>query len=87
MLRNLRRLGYQLVLIYNNVGEFMFSAPLENEGLFSELHEFFSGRQSHIYCDLCIFHSDDGDIAETIRRSEIEFFRAARAYGGSASAQ
>jgi FkbM family methyltransferase len=85
-LRNLKIAGYRLVLIYDNVGDFMFSAELENEKLLTEMHEFFSGRHSKTYCDLCIFHACDTDIAEKIRRSEMDFFRAARVYSGCAFA-
>ena len=58
----------------------MFSAELENKMLFSELHEYFSGRASTKYSDLCVFHSDDEDIAEILRHSELNCFRAARKY-------
>ncbi len=80
LLGRLKDVGYHRVLIYENIGDYMFSAELGNERLFSELHEFFSGRQSNRYCDLCVFHREDEDIAETIRRSELDFFRAARSY-------
>ncbi len=80
LLSKLKRAGYHRVLVYENVGDYMFSADLQNETLFSELHEYFSGRASTKYCDLCIFHSEDEDIAEIIRRNELNVFRAARQY-------
>ena len=78
LLGRLEDAGYHRVLIYENVGDYMFSAELGNERLFSELHEFFSGRQSKRYCDLCVFNREDEDIAEAIRLSELDFFRTAR---------
>jgi FkbM family methyltransferase len=80
LLRNLKRHGYHRVLVYENTGDYMFSAELANETLLSEMHEFFSGRHSARYCDLCIFHSEDEDIAESIRQSELDVFRAARQF-------
>jgi FkbM family methyltransferase len=80
LLDRLKGHGYHRVLVYENTGDYMFSAELTNQTLLSELHEFFSGRHSARYCDLCVFHSQDEDIAESIRRSELDVFRAARHY-------
>lgn len=78
LLRRLRETGYHRALVYENVGDYMFSAELENETLLCELHQFFSGRRTKRYCDLCIFHRQDDDIAEKIRQKELEFFRTMR---------
>jgi FkbM family methyltransferase len=78
LLGRLRDAGYHRVLVYENIGDYMFSAELGNETLLSELHEFFSGWQSKRYCDLCVFHREDEDIAQALRRCEMDFFRAAR---------
>ena len=80
LLGELGRLGYRRVLVYESIGDYMFSAELENKLLLSELHEYFSGRASTKYCDLCVFHSEDDDIAEALRRRELNFFRTARRY-------
>lgn len=80
LLCRLKRHGYHRVLVYENTGDYMFSAELANATLLTEMHEFFSGRHSARYCDLCIFHSEDEDIAEEIRRSELDVFRAARQF-------
>jgi FkbM family methyltransferase len=78
--QRLRGAGYHRMLVYENTGDFMFSAEIGNETLLDELCAFFSGRRSQRYCDLCVFHREDEDLAETIRRAELEFFRAARPY-------
>jgi hypothetical protein len=78
MLRALRDVGYSRVLVYENIGDYILSTELSNERLLSELHEFFSGRQSRRYCDLCVFHGDDDELAESIIQSELEFFRLNR---------
>ena len=86
LLGRLRRVGYHRVLVYEADGDYMFSAELGHQLLFSELHEYFSGRASRKYCDLCIFHHDDEDIAEIIRRNELKMFQAARHYLPAAEA-
>lgn len=78
MLCALREAGYNRVLVYENIGDYMFSAELSNERLFAEVHEFFSGRQSKRYCDLCVFHVDDDELAESAIRGELDFFRVKR---------
>jgi len=80
LLCQLERPGYHRVLVYESNCDYMFSAEIGNKKLFSELHEYFSGRDSTKYCDLCIFHDGDEDIAEVIRRSELAVFRAARQF-------
>jgi FkbM family methyltransferase len=80
LLRRLKTAGYSLVLVYENTGDYMFSAALGDDLLFTELHDFFSGRHSKRYCDLCIFHSEDNDVGEKIRSSEINFFRTVRQF-------
>ncbi len=79
-LGKLKRVGYHRVLLYDAGGDYMFSTELENNALFSELHEYFSGRNSTKYCDLCVFHQDDEEIAERVRLSELNVFRAARKF-------
>jgi len=81
ILGRLKKAGYQRVLVYEGNGDYMLSAELEDYTLFLEMHEYFSGRLgSGKWCDLCIFHADDEEIAQVIRRSELDVFRAARRY-------
>lgn len=80
VLGKLKRIGYHRVLVYDAGGDYMFSTELENTALFSELHEYFSGRNSTKYCDLCVFHQDDEQFAEGVRLSEMNVFRAARKF-------
>lgn len=81
VLGKLKRAGYHRVLVYEGNGDYMLSAELGNNTLFFDLHEYFSGRLgSGKWCDLCIFHAEDEEIAQVIRRSELDVFRAARRY-------
>lgn len=67
-------IGYKNLLIYNNVGEFMFGLELSNEIVLKELHLFFTGRNSGMYMDICAFHREDDDIYSTVRNKEFEFY-------------
>jgi FkbM family methyltransferase len=80
MLGRLKRVGYQRVLVYEGNGDYMFSAELGNDTLFFDLHEYLSGRNRAKWCDLCIFHAEDEELAKVIRRNELDVFRAARQY-------
>jgi len=74
----LRDLGYERILFYDNFGDFMFSARLDNDGLFEEVHSYFSGRGGESYCDLCVFHQEDSDLALRIRDEELKYFKSER---------
>ena len=76
---NLRQIGYRTALVYENTGEYLLAANLDNSSLLQDLDQFYSGRGGKRYCDICAFHTDDADLAQTIRLAEIEFFRSRRA--------
>lgn len=67
-------LGYNKTIIYTNTGEFLLSLNLGNKQLLEELHLYFSGRKSDMYMDICVFHSEDNDLAERIRILEMDLF-------------
>lgn len=67
-------LGYNKAIIYNNTGEFLLSLTLSNKQLLEELHLYYSGRQSDMYMEICVFHSEDNDLAERIRILEMDLF-------------
>lgn len=71
---SLINLGYDNLLIYNNIGEYMFGLQLSNEVILKELHLFFTGRNSGMYMDICAFHQEDADIFNIIKKNEFEFF-------------
>lgn len=78
LLRKLEAQRYNRVLIYDSHGELMFSTQLCNHGVLAEVHEYFSGRSSLKYCDLCVFHENDDELAEAVRQKELAFFRGSR---------
>jgi FkbM family methyltransferase len=68
----LRGLGYESVLVYDNLGVLMGSAALSDAGRWEEIDAYFSGHGYERYADLCVFHRDDGDLFQTARRRELE---------------
>jgi len=76
---NLRQNGYRTTLVYENTGEYLLAANLDNSSLLQDLDQFYSGRGGKRYCDICAFHADDADLAQVIRLAEIEFFKNRRA--------
>jgi FkbM family methyltransferase len=75
---NLSSYGYKNLLIYDNFGDLMLSANINNSRLLEELHLYFSGRLGHRYCDICVFHTEDNDLFEIAREREIQFFENLR---------
>lgn len=73
-LQDLYKLGYINLLIYENTGDFMMSATLDNTALLEEIDLYFSGHESRKYCDICVFHNEDSDLFERVRNAELEFF-------------
>jgi FkbM family methyltransferase len=71
MFRQLRRQGYEHMLVYDNFGELMRTMDVADTSGLEELHSYFSGRNGSAYCDLCLFHADDAPLFHDIRTSEI----------------
>ena len=74
----LKAMGYGALLVYYNTGEYMCSAALDNARLIEDIHEYFCGRKSRVYADICAFHHQDMGLFDNIRSSEINHFREAR---------
>jgi FkbM family methyltransferase len=80
LLNRLSQSGYETAFVYDNTGDFMFSAPLSDGGFWRQFHEYLCGRASKKYVDLCVFHAEDRDVADEARPRELEVFRSARRY-------
>ncbi|HEY9298922.1 MAG TPA: FkbM family methyltransferase [Phormidium sp.] len=76
--QDLSSYGYKSLLIYDNFGDLMLSANINNSRILEELHLYFSGRLGHRYCDICVFHTEDSDLFEIAREREIQFFENLR---------
>lgn len=72
---DLYKINYRKMIIYENTGEYLLSVELNQKQIIEDIHYFYSGRGGGKYCDICIFHSDDSELADLIRKKEIKFFK------------
>lgn len=71
-LRILKESGYENILFYDSFGRFMQSIPLSNFVGIEQMHNYLSGYKAPFdYYDLCIFHSDNNNIAEAFIKAEM----------------
>jgi hypothetical protein len=70
MFESLHAIGYDVVLAYENTGEYSLATSLADEDAMSELHRRYAGSPRGQYADLCIFHSADRSLADAFRRAE-----------------
>ncbi len=73
---SMRELGYRKIVIWDNQGRFLLASDLGQQEILSDLDAYVSnGSKSAIaYWDVCIFHSEDDDIASkaiAVERSHI----------------
>ena len=80
--RTLEESGYKRLAIYENNGDFLTTIDVSAEEILEDLHHFYLGRASSRYCDICAFHKGDSDLADSFRKSELEFFRSMRGAAG-----
>jgi len=73
--KKLSIIGYKTVILYDNFGYPMMKANVNAEQLFNELFNYCSYYGEDKYFDICIFHSDDEDLAENIWLSEQKEFK------------
>jgi len=67
-------MNYNKLLIYNNYGEYLLMTEVKNDALLQDIHQFYLRFGVDKYCDMCVFHIEDNDIAESIRINESFFF-------------
>ena len=78
LLRSLHEAGYAWALMYDNFGDLVLGAALDDRRHLEELHGYVSGRRSELYLDVAAFHQDDADLFQAFRDSELDFFRTVR---------
>jgi FkbM family methyltransferase len=64
----LRGIGYTTLIVYKNTGQYLVSLELSQRSELEEIQSHFAGIGG--FCDVVAFHSEDADIAESIRNSE-----------------
>ena len=72
--RMLQRLGYAGIIIYDNFKKLLLTLPKIDLDRLQKIYTYFSNRNSHLYCDIRVFHSEDQDLYYETRKSELEFF-------------
>ncbi len=70
VLRDLERIGYRKMMVYDNTGNYMISTDLSSHSQIRDLHGYFASWKSRRYGDLCLFHEEDLDLFHTVRESE-----------------
>lgn len=72
-LNQLREIGYDDIIFYDNYGRFLLSDTLNNEIILKQLDNYIVARKGAFeYYDLCVFHKDDKDIAREFIDAEME---------------
>ncbi len=70
-LRMLKDIGYETILFYDGQGRLVLSTSLQDQAVIEDLHEYANGKNGAIYYyDLCLFHSEDSDIATSFESAE-----------------
>jgi FkbM family methyltransferase len=77
----LRECGYEYMLVYQNNGDYLLSLRLSSgEETLIDLANYYMGRATHLYGDLCLFSQKDKALFETARKGEIAHFARARKF-------
>jgi hypothetical protein len=72
----LHSIGYRKMLVYSHRGDFACTVALGDAQLVEELHAFLNRHKGSCYVDVCVFHEEDEELHQTIRREELEHFGA-----------
>ncbi len=75
MLSGLHEAGYRYAIVYDNLGNLFANIELSDTAQLQMIHQHFSGKNSFMYCDICVFAPEDKDLFESIFNSESAFFK------------
>ncbi len=71
--QSLQEIGYSHVVLFENSGDYLLTAELDDRPLVEDVHQFYSGRAGKRYLDVCAFHAEDFDVCQQVRLGELEF--------------
>lgn len=81
----LRSLGYEGVVVWDNLGEYLVSTRTSESALLAHLHHYFAGGYAHRYMDVGVFPATQADLFDEVtdgetthRRSRLVGVRAAQ---------
>ncbi|HEX7691466.1 MAG TPA: FkbM family methyltransferase [Sediminibacterium sp.] len=61
---SLQQYGYRTLVIFDNKGRYLLSAPLTDKALITDLHHYPDEDKSQVaYFDVCLFHENDQELA------------------------
>lgn len=76
---HLKECGYEYLLIYHNIGDYLVSIELSTDNTkIIDLVNYYAGREGVIYADICAFAKKDKVLFETARKNEIAYFAKLR---------
>ncbi len=71
---NLEKFGYRKVLFFDDRGRYVLTTTLANKELINDLNRYADGKNGLIYYyNLCIFHSEDEDLAANTSETELTY--------------
>lgn len=77
----LKECGYEYLLIYQNIGDYLISLELSTDTTkIVDLVNYYMGRNSFLYADICAFSQKDKQLFETARKNEIAYFAGLRGF-------
>jgi FkbM family methyltransferase len=68
----LHSLGYHTIALYDNFGRYITSLALANLNQIEDFHRYLLD-QNNFYYDICVFHQEDTDLVDSLRKNEIIF--------------
>lgn len=74
---DLRSIGYKYAICWQNTGGYLLTADLEHASLLEDLDAHYSTPGG--YLDIAFVHEEDSDLALSIRRCEIDYFKQTQA--------
>jgi FkbM family methyltransferase len=77
----LEQCGYEYVLVYQNVGDYLLSLRLSaDKDKIKDLVNYYMGRHTALYADLCVFSKQEAALFESTRENELAFFAGLRKF-------
>lgn len=73
LFEDLRAAGYGQALFYDNLGEFLLGANLNDTPVVADIKSYFARHHHSAYADVCVFPEEDRDVFEEIREAERSF--------------
>jgi FkbM family methyltransferase len=71
---DLSTVGYTFAIFYDNYGDYLTSVDLQQDAdTLIDLQNYYVGRGGQQYADVAVFHREDRELAEHIRRKEAEW--------------